>query len=116
MEYFMNSSKTLHPEPLPDIVILDIKLPGGTGFDVLALVRRMKSRLVVAMFTSSCLAEDKQKAEELGSRSLPNQNFRTHRVLPFLALARPPRRRTSTQNRGRCIIGAMLPLNTSVHS
>jgi CheY-like chemotaxis protein len=84
IEYFMNHPKTLDPEPLPDIVILDIKLSGITGFDVLAAVRRMESRPVVAMFTSSCLAEDKQKAEALGADFFQTKTFQPDEFSDFL--------------------------------
>src|SRR5437762_3359869 len=55
IEYFLSYSKTLRPEPLPDILILDLKLPGYGGFDVLARLQSLRSRPVIGVFTTSIL-------------------------------------------------------------
>ena len=67
IDYFANPSRTLVPEPLPDILLLDIKLPGCSGLDVLAKLPKLDPRPVLAVYTSSALPEDKQKAEALGA-------------------------------------------------
>lgn len=55
--------------PLPDVVLLDINLPGCSGFDVLEWLRSQPhlSSLPVVMFSSSARPEDKQKARALGA-------------------------------------------------
>ena len=57
--------------PLPAFVLLDIKLPGGSGFDVLAWIRsRPEVRyLPVAILSSSTQPEDIRKAYDLGANS-----------------------------------------------
>lgn len=55
--------------PAPDFVLLDVKLPGMDGFDVLKRLRAeaSTSRLPVVMFTSSENAADQRRAKELGA-------------------------------------------------
>jgi CheY-like chemotaxis protein len=57
--------------PLPAFVLLDIKLPGGSGFDVLSWIRsRPETRyLPVAILSSSIQPEDIRKAYDLGANS-----------------------------------------------
>jgi DNA-binding NarL/FixJ family response regulator len=35
----------------PDIIILDIRMPGGTGFDVLKYIRKQSARIMVIILT-----------------------------------------------------------------
>jgi CheY-like chemotaxis protein len=55
--------------PLPDVVLLDINLPGCSGFEVLKWLRSQPHllSLPVVMFSSSARPEDKQKARALGA-------------------------------------------------
>jgi len=57
--------------PLPSLVLLDIKLPGTDGFDVLRWIRRQWefSHLCVVMLTSSDLIRDVNEAYHLGANS-----------------------------------------------
>jgi CheY-like chemotaxis protein len=54
--------------PLPDLVVLDLKLPHATGFDVLKKVRanRQLHGLIVLMLTSSASEDDINTAYALG--------------------------------------------------
>ncbi len=56
---------------LPDCVLLDLKLPGASGLDVLAWLRAQPAlkRLPVIMLTSSLLPGDINRAYELGANS-----------------------------------------------
>ena len=59
------------PNSLPACVLLDIKLPSISGFDVLSWIRgqpRFK-RLPVIMLTSSSLPSDINRAYDLGANS-----------------------------------------------
>lgn len=54
--------------PLPDMVFLDLKMPGRDGFDVLTWIRREgKLKMPVAVLTSSPEEIDRQRARALGA-------------------------------------------------
>ena len=57
--------------PLPDVVFLDINMPGCTGHDVLGWIRQQPGlkKLPVAMLTGSVMAEDVNRAYALGATS-----------------------------------------------
>jgi CheY-like chemotaxis protein len=57
--------------PLPFLVLLDLKMPGTNGFEVLRWVRseREFKRLLVVVLTSSNLQEDVDRAYDLGANS-----------------------------------------------
>jgi len=57
--------------PLPDLVLLDLKLPGRSGFEVLTWVRGEPGlkRLPVTVLTSSAHRPDVDRAYELGANS-----------------------------------------------
>ena len=54
--------------PLPDIVFLDLKMPGIDGFEVLAWIRQQENFAVpVVLLTSSAQEVDYRRARELGA-------------------------------------------------
>ena len=55
--------------PVPAVVLLDLNLPGLTGFDVLEWIRNHPDYAAtpVVVFSSSSEDEDRQKARELGA-------------------------------------------------
>jgi len=57
--------------PLPFLLLLDLKMPGTDGFEVLQWVRSDEEvkRLLVVVLTSSELQEDVDRAYELGANS-----------------------------------------------
>ena len=57
--------------PLPYLLLLDLKMPGTDGFEVLQWVRSDEEvkRLLVVVLTSSELQEDVDRAYELGANS-----------------------------------------------
>lgn len=64
------SNRVLHP--IPDLVLLDIKLPRRSGFEVLHWIRAQKSglgRTPVIMLTSSQHSIDVNRAYDLGVNS-----------------------------------------------
>ena len=53
----------------PDLILLDLKLPGMDGFEVLKSLRNLKrfERVPVVMLTTSCRREEIEKAYQLGA-------------------------------------------------
>ena len=57
--------------PLPDLMLLDLKMPRLNGFDVLAWLRKQPGlkRLLVTVLTSSDQPQDINRAYDLGANS-----------------------------------------------
>ncbi|HWX21450.1 MAG TPA: response regulator [Candidatus Binatia bacterium] len=73
LEYLTGNGPYANRErfPLPFLVLLDLKMPGTDGFEVLQWIRsepEMK-RLLVVVLTSSNLQEDVDRAYDLGANS-----------------------------------------------
>jgi len=51
----------------PDLILLDIKMPGMDGIEVLRKIKKMKKEIVVIMFTAYGTIETARKAMKLGS-------------------------------------------------
>lgn len=64
-------SKTLHPEAHPELIILDINMPGMNGWEFLEeyhqLSADLKSRAVLLMLTTSNNPDDYKKASGNGN-------------------------------------------------
>jgi CheY-like chemotaxis protein len=73
VEYLKGSGPFASRElfPLPFLILLDLKMPGMDGFEVLQWVRaeRDLKRLLVVVLTSSNLQADVDRAYELGANS-----------------------------------------------
>ena len=84
--YLQGSGKYADREkhPWPDVVVLDLKLPGRSGFDVLKWMQGKNPRPRVAVFTSSVLPEDKQKAEQLGADLYEQKTLKAEELDRFL--------------------------------
>jgi CheY-like chemotaxis protein len=53
--------------PLPNLIFLDLKMPGIGGFEVLSWMRKQQLEVPVAVLTSSSEEIDRQRAQELGA-------------------------------------------------
>src|SRR5262249_13079512 len=71
VDYLKGSDKfsDRQEHPLPSLLLLDLKMPRVTGFDVLSWVRNQESfrRLPVVVLTSSNHDADVKRAYELGA-------------------------------------------------
>ena len=51
----------------PDIIILDIRMPGGSGFDVLKEVKKMNEQTVVIVLTKYTTDKFREEATKYGA-------------------------------------------------
>jgi CheY-like chemotaxis protein len=61
--------------PLPDLMVLDLKMPGRDGYDVLEWIRGKSPRPRVAVFTASSLETDKTRSTQLGADLFQTKAF-----------------------------------------
>jgi CheY-like chemotaxis protein len=73
IDYLSGQGQFDNPDlnPLPVLILLDLKMPRLNGFDVLKWVRQRSDlkRMVVVIFSSSNLGEDINRAYDLGANS-----------------------------------------------
>lgn len=77
-------------EPVPDLVILDLKLPIFNGFEVLTWIRatdRFRT-LPVVILSGSCLTEDRAKAHVLGANEFFTKSPGYREILQFVSQCR----------------------------
>jgi CheY-like chemotaxis protein len=71
IDYLRKAAETGQPNspPMPDLMVVDLKLPGLSGFDVLAWTRAQTAyqRLPIVVLSGSPLPQDEKKATELGA-------------------------------------------------
>lgn len=69
--YLSNAKACADPKqfPVPRLILLDLKMAGKSGFDVLAWIRAQENfkELPVIVFTSSTHINDRDRAMELGA-------------------------------------------------
>jgi DNA-binding NarL/FixJ family response regulator len=69
----------------PDVVLLDINLAQGSGFDVLRAVCRQAPEIDVCMLSNFSADPYRQLAERLGAREFFDKSREIERVREFLA-------------------------------
>ena len=69
----------------PDLVILDLQLADGTGFDVLRAVRDAAPEIDVYLFTNFAADAYRQLAERLGARGFIDKTREFERVQDLIA-------------------------------
>jgi len=52
---------------LPDVVVLDLQMPGGSGWDVLETIKKERPQTRVAIFTNYPLPQFRKKSVEAGA-------------------------------------------------
>jgi CheY-like chemotaxis protein len=64
---FVSRQRDLATMATPDLVVVDIDMPGGDGFELLRRIRLIRVDIPVFMWSSSELAADRQRAKQLGA-------------------------------------------------
>lgn len=62
-----NAAVALVGEVLPDIVLLDLALPGMSGYEVIATLRARHPEVDIVVLTGAATAEARQRAVEAGA-------------------------------------------------
>ena len=75
-------------EDAPELMLLDIQLPGMDGLEVLERVKEVDSEIIVVMVTALGVLETAVKAMRLGAHDYINKPFRTEELLMTLERAR----------------------------
>ena len=70
----------------PDMVLLDIKMPGMNGLETLAEIRKVEEPLPVAMISGHGTITDAVQATRLGAFDFIEKPFTSERVLVTVAL------------------------------
>ena len=76
----------------PDLVITDLKLPDGTGLDVIAGVRARRPRLPIIMITSYSSMESAIEALRAGANDYVIKPFKNEELLRAISRALSDRR------------------------
>lgn len=87
----------------PDLAILDINLPGGSGFDVCEAIRK-QSRIPVMMLTARGEEEDLVRALDLGADDYLTKPFSPRTLL---ARVRALLRRSGVESGGAMTVGRL---------
>ena len=68
----------------PEVVILDMQMPGGSGLDVLEKIKGEKPSPIVMMFTNSPYAQCRQRCMELGADYFFDKSTEAEKLLDAL--------------------------------
>ena len=70
----------------PDLLILDVMLPGRSGFDILSVVRSSENvaEIPVLMLTSRGQNKDREMAERLGATRFMTKPFSSSEIIEVL--------------------------------
>ena len=69
----------------PDVVVLDVRLPGGSGLDVLKHIRRLDTTCLVIMLTSYALPEIRERCLAAGANFFLDKATEFERVVHLIA-------------------------------
>jgi DNA-binding response OmpR family regulator len=105
------SARRAFAQEAPDLAILDINLPGGSGFDVCAAIRQ-QSRIPIMMLTARGEEEDLVRALDLGADDYLTKPFSPRTLL---ARVRALLRRAGLETGGAMSAGA-LHLDLEAHT
>jgi CheY-like chemotaxis protein len=82
----INGYSDWHRFPLPSMVLLDLKMPGISGFEVLKWIRRRPGleALRVAMLTSSDMPSEIKMAHDLGANIFITKPIELERLVQIM--------------------------------
>ena len=90
IDYFQNQGRfaNSHLFPKPDVMFLDLKMPGCNGFDVLRWMkeRSLVTTVKVLVLSGSSEPQDMALAQELGARDYLVKPITSQQLKPLLAL------------------------------
>jgi len=72
-------------QELPDIIIMDIRMPGKTGIDGLREIRKVDEHVSVVMLTGYATLETAQQALRLGANDYLNKPFDTNEMMSVVS-------------------------------
>jgi DNA-binding response OmpR family regulator len=107
----VGSAQRVFAAEAPDLAILDINLPGGSGFDICESIRR-QSRIPIMMLTARGEEEDLVRALDLGADDYLTKPFSPRTLL---ARVRALLRRAGLETGGALSAGS-LHLDLEAHS
>jgi CheY-like chemotaxis protein len=88
IDYFQNQGRFAngHAMPSPDVMFLDLKMPGTDGFDVLRWMkaRSLVTRVKVIVLSGSSEPQDIALARELGARDYIVKPITAEQLQPLL--------------------------------
>jgi len=68
----------------PDVVVLDIQMPGGSGFDVLKVVKKEEPETIVVMLTNHHCAPFRWRSKLMGAEYLFDKTTEFEKVAGVL--------------------------------
>lgn len=80
----------------PDVVLLDMMLPGIDGWEVLSELHRLRHPSAVIVCSAKCNIEDMERADELGAVAYLMKSFDIDRVVEAASEAVGSRRELGT--------------------
>lgn len=74
----------------PDVVILDISMPGGSGFDVLQALRQREQKPIVIVLTNYATDTNRKKSMELGALYFFDKSNEFEKAINVVRQTKPP--------------------------
>ena len=68
----------------PEVIILDLKMPGGSGFDVLEHLRQLQSSPIIIVLTNYATDYNREKCIRLGAKYFFDKSNEFEKVIEVL--------------------------------
>ncbi|MBI9108836.1 MAG: response regulator [Spirochaetales bacterium] len=63
----IESTKTILKELSPDIMLLDLRMPGGTGLEIIKFIRSCGSKIIIIVLSNIATVESREKCLASGA-------------------------------------------------